>query len=104
MPAKDRGLIFGRTAGVSKMFSDFSLQHFRFHLEPKARLHMPAYNKGNVIRGAFGSMFRRIVGHGNYKDRVRDRVREQKIAPQHGTIARYFSRSCRKGQKKSARN
>jgi hypothetical protein len=30
---------------------EFSLQHFRFHLEPKAALHMPAYNKGNVIRG-----------------------------------------------------
>lgn len=33
------------------MFSRYFLQHFRFHLEPKAPLHMPAYNKGNVIRG-----------------------------------------------------
>jgi hypothetical protein len=31
---------------------------FRFHLESKAPLHMPAYNKGNVIRGGFGSPFR----------------------------------------------
>jgi hypothetical protein len=37
------------------------LQHFRFLLEPKAPLRMPAYNKGNVIRGGFGSTFRRIV-------------------------------------------
>ena len=40
------------------MITDFSLQHFRFHLEPKAPLHMPAYNKGNVIRGGVGSTFR----------------------------------------------
>jgi hypothetical protein len=46
--------------------SDFSLQHFRFHLEPKVRLRLLAYNKGNVIRGGFGSTFRRIiVCHGN---------------------------------------
>jgi hypothetical protein len=37
------------------MPSGFSLYHFRFHLEPKAPLYMPAYNKGNVIRGGFGS-------------------------------------------------
>jgi hypothetical protein len=36
---------------------NFSLQHFRFELDPKASLHMPAYNKGNVIRGGFGSTF-----------------------------------------------
>jgi hypothetical protein len=36
---------------------NFSLQHFRFELDPKAPLHMPAYNKGNVIRGGFGSTF-----------------------------------------------
>jgi len=42
----------------------FSIHHFRFHLEPRAPLHMPAYNKGNVIRGGFGSTFRRIVCHG----------------------------------------
>jgi hypothetical protein len=34
---------------------NFSLQHFRFELGPKAPLHMPAYNKSNVIRGGFGS-------------------------------------------------
>jgi hypothetical protein len=27
----------------------FSFHHFRFHLEPKAPLRMPAYNKSNVI-------------------------------------------------------
>jgi hypothetical protein len=50
------------------MPSSFSLQHFRFHLEPKASLHMPAYNKGNVIRGGFGSTFRRIVCHANCRE------------------------------------
>ncbi len=32
------------------MISDFSLQHLRFHLEPKAPLHMPAHNKGSTLR------------------------------------------------------
>ena len=50
------------------MVTDFSLHHFRFHLEPKAALHMPAYNKGNVIRGGFGSTFRRIVCHANCRE------------------------------------
>jgi len=50
------------------MHSGFSLHHFRFHLEPKAPLHMPAYNKGNVIRGGFGSTFRRIVCHANCRE------------------------------------
>jgi len=45
-----------------------SFQHFCFHLEPKARLHMPAYNKGNVIRGGLGSTFRRIVCHANCRE------------------------------------
>jgi len=48
--------------------ADFSLHQFRFHLEPKATLHMPAHNKGNVIRGGFGSTFRRIVCHANCRD------------------------------------
>jgi hypothetical protein len=47
---------------------DISLHHFRFHLEPKALLRLPAYNKGNVIRGGFGSTFRRIVCHANCRD------------------------------------
>jgi hypothetical protein len=42
---------------------DLFLQHYRFHLEPKAPSHMPAYNKGNVIRGGFGSTFQLIVCH-----------------------------------------
>jgi len=44
------------------------LQHFRFHLDPKAPLRMPAHNKGNVIRGGFGSTFRRIVCHVNCRE------------------------------------
>ena len=54
----------------------FTLDRFRFYLEPKAPLHLPAYNKGNVIRGGFGSTFRlsavsaqagRIVCNEDYK-------------------------------------
>jgi hypothetical protein len=41
------------------VIADLSLQHFRFHLEPKVPLQLPACNKGNVIRGGFG---RRIGG------------------------------------------
>jgi len=36
------------------MISDFTLQHYRFHLEPQGALQMPPYNKGNVIRGGRG--------------------------------------------------
>ena len=50
------------------MFAEFFIQRFRFHLEPKAPLHLPAYNKGNVIRGGFGSTFRRIVCHGSCRE------------------------------------
>jgi CRISPR-associated endoribonuclease Cas6 len=50
------------------MIPSLFLHYFRFHLESKASLHMPAYNKGNVIRGGFGSTFRRIVCHGNCRD------------------------------------
>jgi hypothetical protein len=51
---------------------DLLLQHFRFRVEPKAPLHLPAYNNGstlrltpwgNVIRGGFGDTFWRIVCH-----------------------------------------
>ncbi len=52
----------------SSLNAEFSLNYFRFHLEPKAPLHLPAYNKGNVIRGGFGNTFRRIVCHANCRD------------------------------------
>jgi hypothetical protein len=48
---------------------NFIFQHFRFQLESKGSLHMPAYNKENVIRGGFGSTFRQIVCHGNWQER-----------------------------------
>ena len=81
------------------MHRGFSLHRFRFHLEPKAPLRMPAYNKGNVIRGGFGSAFRlsavsaqaglsataqagRIVCHGNVEGRVRDSARGRQTAQQ----------------------
>jgi hypothetical protein len=43
------------------MTTGFSFQRFCFHLEPKAPLRMPTYNKGNVIRGGFGSTFRLVA-------------------------------------------
>jgi hypothetical protein len=45
------------------MLVDFSFHYFRFLLEPKAPLQMPAYNEDNVIRGGFGRTFRRIMCH-----------------------------------------
>jgi hypothetical protein len=39
------------------MIPKLLFQHFRFHLDPKAPLHMPAYNKGNVIRGGLAARF-----------------------------------------------
>lgn len=33
------------------MIANFSLRHFRFHLQPKTPLRLPALNKGNLIRG-----------------------------------------------------
>ena len=53
---------------ANPMTADFSLHQFRFHLEPKAPLRMPAYNKGNVVRGGFGSTFRRIVCHAHCRE------------------------------------
>jgi hypothetical protein len=43
---------------IQSVNANFILHHFRFHLEPKSPLHMPAYNRDNVIRGGFGSTFR----------------------------------------------
>ncbi len=39
----------------------FSL--FRFTLRPLEPLHLPRWNKGNVLRGAFGTMLRRMSCH-----------------------------------------
>jgi hypothetical protein len=36
----------------------FFIHYLCLHLEPKALLHLSLYNKGNVIRGGFGSTFR----------------------------------------------
>ena len=58
----------------------FYFHHFRFHLEPKAPLHMPAHNKGNVIRGGFGSTFQRVVCHGDWQERVREPGRDRENA------------------------
>ncbi|MEW6214432.1 MAG: CRISPR system precrRNA processing endoribonuclease RAMP protein Cas6 [Nitrospirota bacterium] len=43
------------------MFKDFKLAHYRFTLVPEKILKMPAFNKGNVLRGAFGSSLKRLV-------------------------------------------
>ena len=50
------------------MTSDFLFHYFSFQFEAKAPLLMPAYNKGNVIRGGFGSAFRRIVCDGDRRE------------------------------------
>lgn len=43
------------------MLHGFSLSHYRFSLIPENTLQMPRYNKGKVLRGAFGSSLKRIV-------------------------------------------
>lgn len=37
------------------------LSHLRFHLVPEGELRLPALNKGNSLRGGFGTAFRRLV-------------------------------------------
>ena len=39
----------------------FTLSHYRFHLTPCTPLALPAVKKGNTIRGAFGTILRRLV-------------------------------------------
>ncbi len=36
---------------------------FRFHLSPRETLYLPARNKGTVLRGALGTMLRRLCCH-----------------------------------------
>jgi hypothetical protein len=38
-----------------------TLSHLRFHLVPEQPLQLPAYNKGNSLRGGFGGAFRKLV-------------------------------------------
>ncbi len=39
----------------------FVLAHYRLHLAPQEPLELPAFNKGQTIRGGFGTLFRRLV-------------------------------------------
>ncbi|MEW6214631.1 MAG: hypothetical protein AB1478_05415 [Nitrospirota bacterium] len=43
------------------MLKAFRLSHYRFTLIPESTIHMPAFNKGSILRGAFGSSLRRLV-------------------------------------------
>lgn len=43
------------------MFKNFKLAHYRFTLIPHNIIQMPTYNKGNILRGAFGSSLKRLV-------------------------------------------
>jgi hypothetical protein len=38
-----------------------ALSHLRLHLVPEQLLRLPAHNKGNSLRGGFGSAFRKLV-------------------------------------------
>jgi len=40
-----------------------SFSSYRFTLRPLEPLHLPRWNKGNVLRGAFGTMLRRMACH-----------------------------------------
>jgi hypothetical protein len=39
----------------------FEFYRFRFHFRSAGSLYFPAYKSGNIVRGAFGSIFRRLV-------------------------------------------
>ncbi len=39
----------------------FSILPVRLRIVPKSELKLPALNKGNTLRGAFGTAFRRLV-------------------------------------------
>lgn len=41
--------------------SILAVSHLRFHLQPEQPLQLPAHNKGNSLRGGFGSAFRKLV-------------------------------------------
>jgi hypothetical protein len=38
-----------------------AVSHLRLHLVPERELQLPAHNKGNSLRGGFGTAFRRLV-------------------------------------------
>ncbi len=39
----------------------FEFYRFRFHFRAAGTLHFPAYRSGNIVRGAFGGIFRKFV-------------------------------------------
>lgn len=43
------------------MFETFKLAHYRFTLTPQKTIKMPAFNKGNILRGAFGISLKKLV-------------------------------------------
>jgi hypothetical protein len=47
--------------GLLKESDEIRLLHLRLSLRPEAELILPALNKGNALRGGFGSAFRRLV-------------------------------------------
>jgi len=45
----------------SRYSAVLSLSHLRLRLVPERELQLPAYNKGNSLRGGFGAAFRKLV-------------------------------------------
>lgn len=43
------------------MLECFRLAHFRFRLLPQEPIFLPSSNKGNTLRSAFGSVFKRLT-------------------------------------------
>src|SRR5579871_3972777 len=50
----------GQQAAITLLGRAFSVGVFRFALVPRATLFVPAVNKANMLRGAFGHAFRRL--------------------------------------------
>ena len=55
------GLLGAVPVKIQEALSKFSVLVLRLIVQPRAALKLPAQNKGNTLRGAFGTAFRRLV-------------------------------------------
>jgi hypothetical protein len=53
----------------------FEFFRFRFHFRSLGTLHFPPYKSGNIVRGAFGTIFRKLVCLPDCRDAKRCEVR-----------------------------
>src|SRR4030042_3960881 len=46
---------------IKKMLNGFCLAHYRFTILPESTISLPMFNKGSILRGAFGSSLRKLI-------------------------------------------